>query len=371
MLGVSTAYHHFVSGEYMKLIRRSKTGVWTLRVGMAVEIASVYYEKSGSSENVMAFYVNDDEDPGRVWQACWPHNKVEVSYHHTKADEGRHSPSKQMKVVVSSDSTIPNAPQDAMPWTYLYDPSKKTDGHTTEEMKHFDTLNLAGKFVPCWKYHDRLEDDVENHEKAYIPDMWRTRKRKENESARILLNPNTFLQFAPKGVYSYEVTDEYQRIHAGDMSATYKNPGKVESVFIPENEVMFSTVIMNGESFQNQKFHFSPGHERPLMPNDMYGVWRKQLKKEGYSIKEDEYQRTENSAGGDAEYENSMTMTISDNQSLHVSLPADYSTVAVGRLVLFLPTSADHWVLDDLFFKGYTIIIDQNAFPRKYKFIQR
>lgn len=66
MLVVSTAYHPFVSGDYMKLYERKDRKAGTLPLGMAVEIARVYYDNIITSINVMVFYENDNRTPSSL-----------------------------------------------------------------------------------------------------------------------------------------------------------------------------------------------------------------------------------------------------------------------------------------------------------------
>lgn len=118
---------------------------------MAVETARVHYEKSETSELVMAFYQNDTKDPILALKQCWPQKEVSVRYDDNIKSCSDPDVLIQMDVTVSGGSDDLYTPETALARTYLYDPNEGK--HTLEYMKPFHELNLAGKFGACWKFY--------------------------------------------------------------------------------------------------------------------------------------------------------------------------------------------------------------------------
>ncbi|CCI47608.1 unnamed protein product [Albugo candida] len=113
MLGVTTTYHGFVGGEYIKLIRTEEEAEFPL--GIAVEMAHVYIGGERLLYDVMAIYQKHNFDPVVALEGCWPDKEVSVWM-----DFRNHDPI-QLKVRVSGNLDDIYEEGD-LKGPYLYDP---------------------------------------------------------------------------------------------------------------------------------------------------------------------------------------------------------------------------------------------------------
>lgn len=177
----------------------------------------------------MVFYENDNKAIVAL-RNCWPDKEATVRYRDDIYRAFQLDRYIQMDATVSGGSDDLYRPQSPLARPYLYDPD--TAKHSAEYMKPFYELNQAGKFGACWEFHGRFLDSIITNEYIHLPIEWKIIHRKKNGLARLLLNPDMFIRFAPNGMHSYESMDEYQKLCVGDISANLISPGQAESKFI-------------------------------------------------------------------------------------------------------------------------------------------
>ncbi|KAL0585488.1 hypothetical protein ABG067_004838 [Albugo candida] len=339
LLGVSVAYHHFVSGYYIKLIKPE--GPASFRVGMAVEIANVHDEHEDLMYHVMTFYRSGDFNPEGALEKCWPGKKVIVQHNDLKGE------AIQIKVTVIA------TPDDIK--SHLYDPSNRP---TAPQWKELKKTVPNGGFGPCWRVTGFFED-ILSDKQVFFPPAWLNGMRETKDGTVALLDLETFLSNAPPEIYFYEITDESETIYVGDKSGAQKTSGHVESGFIYYLETKLANVAFKDKQYSDQDFTFA----------DTLGIPEECLKDTQVSKEGDLCKRTGclNYLTKDVTHVDVLTMTISSKPPVHIAVPMCSEDGKDVRS--YIRRQRNEWGLPYSLFKGYTIIIDNSAGRRRYKFI--
>ncbi|KAL0582438.1 hypothetical protein ABG067_007705 [Albugo candida] len=224
MLGVTTTYHGFVGGEYIKLFRTEEEAKFPL--GIAVEMAHVYIGGERMSYDVMAIYQKHNFDPVVALEGCWPDKEVLVRMKFRQDDPI------QLEVDVSGSPDDIYEEGD-LKGPYLYDPVAR---HVDENnaLNYFREMTLSGEFGPCWKVHGPFAHDISTNKRANFPSAWKNERREDSDRNRILLYPQTYFTNAlhGKGIFTYVISDECEIIYAGDRSAALGRSDRVETEFM-------------------------------------------------------------------------------------------------------------------------------------------
>lgn len=322
LLGVLPAYCHHVDGYSMWFHCSFYENVSLRKYGPSVRITKIIQHGY-----LMQFYMEEDSDATPPLSRCLPETPIREKSHIDRII-GKFL----YRIVLSGDC-------------YSYDVMKHYNPEVKVSAKYTYDHTIAG----CWKISTKLMENLQDNRKLTY---W--------EDDQMTLDPDKFLELAPKGTYSFTQHGDYIRINY-DLDAS--KIGGQGSDFKPEDDLRISNIKAGEAEYSEQKVHIRLADyvtKLPAKPYEMFIEWlqTKYIINHRYGTLEER---------GDASSANQFLITIPGNPPEDVYPFVDWDDASL-QIVL---SDSEHWVLNHRYLKVFNINISTHGDTKTYNITHR